>query len=308
MDRLDAMAVFVAIAEAGSLTGAARRLKSPLTTVSRKLAALEEHLGVQLVLRTTRRLAPTEAGTRYLRSCKRLLGEIEDAERDAAGTHGTPHGDLHITAPIVFGRRHVLPIVRAFLAEHPQVDIGLQLLDRPVSLIDEGLDVAIRIGHLTEASLVATRLGIVRWVICASPRYLQTRGTLRTPSDLKRHDCIMMASTGSAAEWSFPSGIRERRTAIRARLTVNTAEAALDAARAGLGLTRVLSYQAEPAIALGKLRIVLADFEPPAIPVSLIYPEGRFMPAKTRAFIAFAVPRLRRLLASGERQADNSEQ
>ncbi|HET6158836.1 MAG TPA: LysR family transcriptional regulator [Dongiaceae bacterium] len=296
MDRLDAMRLFVAASDAGSFSAAARKLKVPLPTVSRKLAQLEQHLGVRLVVRTTRKFALTEPGRSYLESCRRLLTEIEDAERMAAGEYEAPRGRLYVTAPIVFGRLHVLPVALAFLKAYPDVELRLALLDRISDLIEEGIDVALRIAHLAESSLIAARVGAVRLVTCAAPAYLKANGTPRAPSDLINHHCIASANLSATDRWAYRVEGEEQLVAIRSRLTVTTAEAAIDAAIAGIGVTRVLSYQAASAIKAGKLKLLLRPFELPEIPVSLVHPEGRLTPPKVRAFLDFAAPRLRRRL------------
>ncbi|MGH6892673.1 MAG: LysR family transcriptional regulator [Dongiaceae bacterium] len=297
MDRLDAMRLFVAIGDAGSLSAAARTLKVPLPTVSRKLALLEQHLGVRLVVRTTRKFALTDPGRNYLDACRRLLAEIEDAERMAAGEYEAPRGRLYVTAPIVFGRLHVLPVALAFLKAYPEVDLRLSLVDRISDLIEEGIDVALRIGHLADSSLIAARIGAVRMVICAAPAYLKAKGVPRTPAHLIQHTCLASANLSAPDRWSYRIDGEEQQVAIRSRLTVTNAEAAIDAAISGLGVTRVLSYQAAAAVKTGKLKLLLRAFELPEIPVSLIHPEAKLTPPKVRAFLDFAAPRLRRRLA-----------
>jgi DNA-binding transcriptional LysR family regulator len=296
MDRLDAMRLFVAVGDAGSLSAAGRLLKVPLPTVSRKLAQLEEHLGVRLVVRTTRKFVLTEPGRTYLESCRRLLGEIETAERLAAGEYEAPRGRLYITAPIVFGRLHVLPVALAFMKAYPDVELRLSLVDRIVDMIDEGIDVALRIAHLADSSLIAARVGAVKLVTCAAPPYLKTNGTPRTPSELISHHCIASANLSATDRWAYRVEGEERLAAIRSRLAVTTAEAAIDAAVAGIGITRVLSYQAAAAIKAGRLKLILRSFELPEIPVSLVHPEARLAPPKVRAFLDFAAPRLRQRL------------
>jgi DNA-binding transcriptional LysR family regulator len=298
MDRLDAMRLFVAVGDAGSLSAAARRLKVPLPTVSRKLAMLEEHLGVRLVVRTTRKFALTDPGRTYLESCRRLLAEIEDAERMAAGEYDAPKGRLYVTAPIVFGRLHVLPVALAFLKAYPEVDLRLSLVDRISDMIEEGIDVALRIANLADSSLIAARVGAVRLVTCAAPAYLKANGTPRAPSDLIQHHCIASANLSATDRWAYRVDGEEQLAAIRSRLAVTTAEAAIDAAIAGIGITRVLSYQAASAIKAGKLKLLLRPFELLEIPVSLVHPEGRLTPPKVRAFLDFAAPRLRQRLAA----------
>jgi len=298
MDRLEAMRLFVAVGDAGSLSAAARALKVPLPTVSRKLAQLEEHLGVRLVVRTTRKFVLTEPGRTYLESCRRLMGEIETAERMAAGEYATPKGRLHVTAPIVFGRLHVLPVVLAFLKAYPEVDLRLSLVDRVVDMIEEAIDVALRIAHLADSSLIAARVGAVKLVTCAAPAYLKTSGTPRTPGELIQHHCIASAIMSPADHWLYHIDGEERAVPIRARLAVTTAEAGIDAAIAGIGITRVLSYQVASAIKAGKLKLILRPFELPEYPVSLVHPEARLAPPKVRAFLDFAAPRLRQRLSA----------
>ncbi|HEX5796707.1 MAG TPA: LysR family transcriptional regulator [Geminicoccaceae bacterium] len=292
------MRLFIAVADAGSLSAAARRLGAPLTTVSRKVMALEEQVGVRLLARTTRRLALTEPGRRYLEVCRRLLADLDEAERSLVGEHGEPRGDLAVTAPVVFGRLHLLPVVTEFLRSFRQVDLRLLLLDRTVDLIEEGQDVAVRIGDLPDSSLIATRVGTIRRIVCASPAYLAARGVPGTPEELAQHDCITFTAVAQAGRWAFPGERGERRVAIRSRLVVNGAEAAVDAAVAGLGVTRVLSYQAADALAAGTLGVLLAEFEPPPIPVNLVHREARFPPAKVRSFVTFAATRLRQKLGA----------
>jgi DNA-binding transcriptional LysR family regulator len=296
VDRLDAMRLYVAVGDAGSLSAAARSLKVPLPTVSRKLALLEEHLGVRLVVRTTRKFVLTDAGRAYLDSCRRLLAEVEDAERMAAGEYEAPKGRLYVTAPIVFGRLHVLPVALAFLKAYPDVDLRLSLVDRIADMIEEGIDVALRIAHLADSSLIAARVGAVRLVTCAAPAYLKANGTPRTPADLLQHHCIASANLSATDRWSFRVDGEDQAFPIRSRLAVTTAEAAIDAAAAGIGITRVLSYQAAAAVKAGKLKVLLRPYELPEIPVSLVHPEARLTPPKVRAFLDFAAPRLRQRL------------
>jgi DNA-binding transcriptional LysR family regulator len=284
------------VGDAGSLSAAARLLKVPLPTVSRKLAQLEEHLGVRLVVRTTRKFVLTEPGRTYLESCRRLLSEIETAEKLAAGEYEAPRGRLYITAPIVFGRLHVLPVTLAFLKAYPEVELRLSLLDRVTDMIEEGHDVAVRIARLADSSLIAGRVGAVRAVTCAAPAYLKANGTPRAPSELVEHHCIASANLSASDRWLYQIETAERAVPIRSRLTVTTAEAAIDAAVAGIGIARVLSYQAAAAIKSGKLKLILRPFELPEIPVSLVHPAGRLTPPKVRAFLDFAAPRLRQRL------------
>ena len=290
MDRFDSMSTLLAAVEAGSLSAASRKLGMPLATVSRRVSELEAHLRTRLLNRTSRRLMLTDAGRSYVAACKRILEDLNEAERTAAGEYSAPRGDLSISAPIVFGRLHLLPIVTEFLKVYPDIDIGIELTDRVVDLVDDHLDLALRIGELPDSSLVAIRLGAIRRVVCASPDYFAQHGLPKTPRDLTDHECVTFGGLSSANAWTFGSG---ETVAVRSRLAVNTAEAALDAAIGSVGVTRVLSYQAAGALDAGKLELALTDFEPKPSPVSLIHPGQPRLPVKLRAFIDFAVPRLK---------------
>jgi DNA-binding transcriptional LysR family regulator len=293
MDRLDAMSVLLAVVEAGSLSAGARRLGVPLTTVSRKVSDLEAHLRTRLLNRSSRQVTPTDAGRIYVAACRRILEEIGEAERTAAGEYAAPKGELLVTAPIVFGRLHVLPVVLEFLHAYPDIDIRLTLTDRSLNLWEDNVDVAARIGELPDSSLVATRLGAIRRVVCASPGYFAERGKPQRPQQLVAHDCITFQGLSSPEAWTFRKGKSEVTVAIHSRLTVNTAEAAIDAAQAGVGLTRVLSYQIARARQAGTIATALEDFEPPPWPVNLVYPSQGRLPVKLRAFLDFAAPRLK---------------
>jgi len=296
MDRLDAMTVFLAVVESGSLSAASRHLRTPLATVSRKVAELEAHLRVQLITRTNRRIALTEAGRGYVDAARDILARVHEAEQIVAGEYAAPRGDLTITAPIVFGRLHVLPIVTDFLKIYPEINIRLTLSDHLVDLLDEPVDIAVRIGNLPDSDLVAARVGMIRRVVYASPGYLSLRGTPAHPSDLKDHDCVTFEGMTSPTSWIFQAGKREIAVPVRTRLTVNTAEAAVDAATADLGITRVLSYQAAKAVAEGRLVELLGPFEHPASSVQLVHIRQGFVPQKFKAFMDFAMPRLRSVL------------
>ena len=297
MDRLEAMSTLLAAVEAGSLSGASRKLGMPLATVSRKVSELEAHLRTRLLTRTSRQLILTDAGRSYVTACKRILEDIDEAERAAAGEYVTPRGDLIITAPIVFGRLHVLPVVLEFLKAYPNIDIHLVLADRVINLQEEHADLAVRIGELPDSSLVATRVGSIGRVVCGSPAYFAERGTPKTPDDLGKHDCITFAGLMSPDIWVFASGKSSISAAIHSRLVVNTAEAAIDAAVAGVGITRVLSYQVASAIQSGALVLALREFEPVAAPVSLVYAGQGLSPLKLRVFLDFAGPRLKARLS-----------
>jgi DNA-binding transcriptional LysR family regulator len=299
MDRLEAMSLLVATVETGSLSGASRKLGVPLPTVSRKVAELEAHLGARLFIRSTRRLSLTEAGSAYLAAARRILEQVEEAERAASGEYETPRGELVVTAPLAFGRIHVLPVITDFLKAFLEIQVRLVLDDRNLHLIDQHIDVAVRVGALPDSALVATRVGAIRWVTCASPAFLAQHGVPATPADLADTPCIVFDATAAGAPWAFAGpGKGPTLAAVGdCRLTVNTAAAAVEAAAAGVGLTRVMSYQAARAVAAGDLQLVLTEFEPEPIPVSLVHAGQGLLPLKTRRFLEFAVPALRRALA-----------
>ena len=296
-DRLEAMSILVAVVDGGSFSAAARQLAVPLATVSRKVGELEAHLGARLLHRSTRKLALTEAGQSYLAACRRILEQVGEAERAAAGEYATPKGDLVITAPIVFGRLHVLPVVVAFLAAYPEIHVRLALSDRWVHLLDDHVDVAVRVGALPDSGLMAMGLGSVHRVVCASPSYLAVRGMPRHPKDLADHDCVSFDALVSGRSWAFREGEADLSVVVHSRLIVNTAEAAVDAVRAGAGLTQVLSYQIAESVRTGALCTVLQAFELPSTPVSLIHAGQGPLPLKLRAFLDFARPRLSQSLA-----------
>ncbi|KQZ48708.1 LysR family transcriptional regulator [Rhizobium sp. Root149] len=296
MDRLDAMAVLLSVAKHGSLSAAARALHTPLPTVSRKIAELEAYLGVRLFTRTSRRILLTEAGEQYVAAAREILERVEEAERRATGEYAAPKGDLSVTAPIVFGRLHVLPIITDFLKKFPDINIHLTMSDRMISLADDHIDVALRISELSDSSLVASRLGSIRTTTYANPDYLERQSRPLHPDDLKDHDCIAFNGVLSTEIWSFRDGAKEITVPIRTRLSVNTAEAAVDAAAAGLGITRVMAYQAKRAVDLGLLVPVLEQYERDASPVHLLHKSEGLMPLKLRTFLDFATPRLRALL------------
>lgn len=309
MDRLESMAILIAVVDAGSLSAAARKLDMPLATVSRKLGELETHLNTRLLLRTTRQLSLTEAGASYLGACRRILEEIGEAERTASGEYATPKGELVVTAPVVFGRLHIVPVVAEFLAHYPDININLVLTDRVTHMMEEQIDAALRIGHLPDSSMMATRVGTVRRVICASPAYLEARGMPRTPRELSLHDCITFEVLASRRAWEFGSGKAELSVPVHSRLSVNTAEAAIDAATLGVGLVRVLSYQVAESLRQRALQVVLDAYEADPLPVSLVHKGQSPLPLKLRAFLDFVAPRLRERIAgalvSGEATASD---
>lgn len=296
MDRLGAMKILLTSVEEGSFSAAGRRLGLPLPTVSRKIADLEEYLGTRLLLRSTRKLSLTEAGAAYLVAVRQILEEVQEAEAQAAGEYRLPRGELRLTAPIVFGRLHVLPVVSAFLAEFKDVTLRLTLSDRNLDLIDDHIDIAVRIGTLPDSTLVATNVGSIRRVVCGSPDYFERHGTPRTPQDLTSHTGVAFAGFSSAM--SFSSDVKGSLSEEPIyRLHVNTAEAAIDAAVAGVGLVSVLSYQVAEAVGAGKLKLALTSFEPRPAPVHLVHAHSSLVPQKMRAFLEFAAPRLRNSVA-----------
>ncbi len=293
MDRFEAMSIVLAVAEAGSLSAAARRQKMPLATVSRKVSDLEAHLETKLFHRSTRALVPTDAGRAYIAAAKRILADIEETERAASGEYATPRGDLIISAPVLLGRYYLQPVLTEFLAAFPEVDVQLSLLDRSVNLVEEHVDVALRLGTLADSSLIAVRIAETRRVICASPEYLRSRGSPAVPDDLSIHDMVSYPPLQSPVLWRFKRGETQYAVAVRSRLVVSNLESACDAARAGLGITEAFSYQVAASLRSGELISLLQDFQPPAFPISFVYSPNRYLPAKLRAFLDFAVPRLR---------------
>ena len=307
MDRFEAMSIVLAVAEAGGLSAAARRQNAPLATVSRKVSELEAHLQTKLFTRSSRMLVPTDAGRSYIAAAKRILADVAEAERTASGEYTTPRGDLVVSAPIAMGRLYLQPIIVEFLAKFPDVDVQLGLQDRPVNFWEEQIDVALRIGELTDSSLIAVRVGEIRRVMCASPDYLKSRGMPRSPDDLTTHDCITYPAMHSPSLWRFKRDKTEYAVPVRSRLVVSNTESALDAARAGLGLTVVFSYQVAELIRSGGVISVLQDLQPPPRPVNFVYSPNRFMPVKLRAFLDLAVPRFKALLGSMPKQVASRE-
>lgn len=298
MDRLEAMAMLVKVSESGSLSGAGRALGVPLTTLSRRVADLETRLGARLLIRTTRKLALTDAGVAYVAAARRILEQVEDAEREAAGEHTSAKGELTLTAPVMFGRLHVLPVVADFLAAHPDIAVRLLLSDRNVDLIADHVDMAVRIGRLADSAMIATHVGAMRTVTCASPSLLAVRGIPHKPSDLARWPAVAVDTPMPSPSWRFrtPRSGAALDVSMRPRLVVTTPEAAVEAAMRGVGVTRVLHYQVVDAVRRGALRIVLEAFEPEPAPVHLVHAARGQMPLKMRRFLDFAAPLLRRAL------------
>jgi DNA-binding transcriptional LysR family regulator len=299
MDRLGSMSLLVTVAEAGSLSAASRKLRVPVATVSRRISELEAQLKARLLNRSSRGLTLTDSGTAYVQACRRILGEVEEAERAVSGEYSNPIGSLTITATMVFGRLHVVPVAVEFLKAYPDVDLRLVLHDRVVDLIEERVDLGIRLGQLPDSSLVAKNVGSIRRVICASPTYLESRGSPQTPQDLVGHDCITFATGLQHPDaWDFCIDGAVSSVPVRSRLFVTSAEAAVDAAMHGIGVARVFSYHVADALQTGTLILLLQAFEPPPLPVSLVYTPSPRLPLKLRIFLDFAAPRLKARLAA----------
>ncbi len=293
MDRLHLMNVFVAVGDAQSFAGGARRLGMSPPAVTRAIAALEARLGVKLLNRTTRFVRVTEAGQRYLDDARRILGEADAADEAAAGINAEPRGHLGVTAPVLFGRMFVTPVIVEYLQRHPGMEVSALFLDRVVNLLEEGLDVGVRIGELPDSSMKAIGAGHVRRVVCASPAYLKRHGTPRTPAELATHSVILSTTVTPVADWKFARDKKATTVRVTPRLTVTSNDAAIEAACHGFGITRLLSYQVAPYVAAGRLKTVLSRFEPPRLPVHVVHREGRYASAKVRTFVDLMLARLR---------------
>lgn len=298
MDRLEAMSVIVAVTETGSFSAASRRLKTPVATVSRKVAELEARLKAQLFQRSSRQMTLTDAGKSYIEACKRIIEQVDDAERAVSGEYRIPKGELAVTAPWGLGHMHLVPIAAEFLDAYPEIALRLVLTDRVVNTVEENIDVSIRIGVLPDSNLIATRIGSVRFVLCASPAYLAARGHPTTPDDLRHHDCISIDDFAAQRSWKFAKGNREITVPIKSRLVVSDSEAAIDAAIAGAGIARVMSYKMEAARRAGSLVHMLEAFELEPLPMHIVYAERKPEPLKLRAFLDWVTPRLKARLAS----------
>src|SRR3954467_1618392 len=285
MDRLDAMQAFVAVADLEGFAPAARKLGLSPSAVTRLIAALEDRLGARLLQRTTRKVALTDVGARYLERVRRILADVEEAEAAAEGEQTRPGGRLVVSAPVGFGRLHVSPVMSAYLKRYPEVSGELRLSDRMINLVEEGVDLAVRIGHLGDSSLVARHVGEMRRIVVASQDYLKQRGEPKTPEAIASHDTIQFGAMTAALDWRFASEGREIRVSSSPRLVTNSADAAIQYAEAGGGLTRVLAYQAADSLKAGRLKIVLAAFEQPALPIHIVYPTSRLLSAKVRTFV-----------------------
>jgi len=297
-DPLDAMALLLLVVETGSLSAAARKQRVPLATVSRKVAALESRLGASLLLRGQRRVTLTEPGRAYVEAIRPLLEQLREAEQAAAGEFREPQGELAVTAPVLFGRRHVAPLLTEFLGEHETIRGRLLLTDRHVNLREEGIDVAVRLGDVSDPTLIAVTIGKVRRVVCASPAYLEKRGRPRRPEDLADHDALLFDGYSSASRWDFLRGKKPVTVEPTYRLVVNDTEAAVEGALAGLGFVRVYSYQVDDLLKGGALIEVLNDFGLEPTAVRLVYPKREPLPRKIRVFVDWARARLKARLAS----------
>ncbi len=293
VDQLHLMKAFVAVVDANGFAGGARLLKVSAPSVTRAVNELESQLGVRLLNRTTRVVRVTEPGTRYAEDCRRILADLDAANASVLGLHSTPTGQLILTAPVLFGARYVTPIVTEYLGRYPDVSAECRYLDRVVNMMDEGVDIAVRIGELPDSSMQAVRVGRVRRIICGSPPYLEQHGIPNTPADLQEHEIVSASSVSPGAEWRLMQGDRPCIVKLKPRLTCSSNDGALTAAVEGFGLTRLLSYQVSDQLQSGQLKVVLQDYEPLALPVHLVHREGRHASRKARAFLDLAVERLR---------------
>jgi DNA-binding transcriptional LysR family regulator len=293
MDRFHLINVFVAVVDAGGFAGAARKLAISPPAVTRAINDLEAHLGVRLLTRTTRVVRLTDAGARYVEDCRRILAELDEAAESVSGLHGTPRGKLTVTAPVLFGAKFVTPIVTEYLTRYPEVTAACWFLDRIVNMMDEGVDVAVRIGELPDSSMHAIKVGHVRRVICVSPGYVAEHGEPHTPDELHQHRLVSSVGVSAAPEWRLVHDGESRLFKVQPRMTTTSNDAALAAAVGGFGLTRLLSYQVADQLRDGSLQTVLSDFEPPPLPVHVLHREGRQASQKVRAFLDLAIERLR---------------
>jgi DNA-binding transcriptional LysR family regulator len=293
MDRLDAMGVFAKVVEAGSLSAAARALGVSLASVSRHLAALEDQLGARLISRTTRRLSLTEGGRAYYERCKRILGDVEEAEAAVSQFQATPSGRVVVSASVLFGRTFLAPALPDFLERYPRVAVELTLTDRFVNLVEEGVDVAVRVGGLADSSLVARRIGGFRRVVCAAPAYLKRRGVPKEPADMTGHDCLIYSMLAEVDRWRFIIEEREVAIPVTGRLRSNNQDVLLRAALDSAGIMLAPSWLVRDHVASGRLRLVLEDFEPESTPIHILYPHARLLSAKVRALIDYLAARWR---------------
>ena len=293
MDRFHLINVFVAVVDTNGFAGAARKLNMSPPSVTRAINELETHLGLRLLTRTTRTVRVTDAGERYVQDCKRILAEMLEADESVSGMHSSPKGRLTITAPVLFGGMYVTPVVTEYLSRYPEVSASCLFLDRIVNLLDEGVDVAVRIGELPDSTMQAIRVGQVRRVICAAPSYLATHGIPLSPDDLHAHTIVSASSVTPNTEWKLMNQGEPRTVRLQPRMITTTNDSAVAAAVGGFGLTRLLSYQVADHLRAGKLKTVLPDFEPAALPVHVVHREGRQAPQRVRAFLDLAIETLR---------------
>jgi DNA-binding transcriptional LysR family regulator len=300
MDRLEAMSMLIEVADKGSFSAAARSLDVPATTLTRRISDLETAIGTKLLLRSTRRIDLTDAGITYLAAARRIIEQVDEAEREAAGEFTAPKGRLVITAPVQFGQLHVLPAVTDFLALFPEIDVSLLLSDRNVQLAEDHVDMAVRIGKLPDSSMISTGIGMMRMVTCASPRLLETHSMPASPADLLQLPAVTVDGPLVQSSWQFrdPSTRSAITVPTLPRLTVSTVEAAVRAAVRDAGVIRLFHYQVADAVKAGELKIILEDYEPEPVPVSLLHASRGQMPLKMRSFLDFAVPRLRAVTAA----------
>ena len=293
MDRLHLMTVFVSVAEAQSFAGAARRLGMSPPAVTRAIAALEERLGTKLLTRTTRFVRTTDAGLRYLEQVRRIIAEADEADEVAVGAHTAPRGRLAVTAPVLFGAMFVMPGIVDYLKRYPEVSVSALFLDRVVNLLEEGLDVGVRIGELPDSTMRAIPVGLVRRVVCAAPKYLKQHDVPKEPSELARHTIISSSPVSPTTEWRFGAARKGVSVTVSPRLTVNNNDAAIRAALDGVGITRLMSYQIAAHVAAGRLSPILAVHEPPALPIHVMHHDAQRASAKVRSFVDLLVDRLR---------------
>jgi DNA-binding transcriptional LysR family regulator len=289
MDRIDAMQAFVAVADLQGFAPAARKLGLAPSGVTRLIAALEDRLGARLLQRTTRSVTLTDAGARYLERVRRILSDVEEAESAAERERTRPSGRLVVSAPVGFGRRHVSPMMSTYLKRYPEVSAELRLSDRIINLVEDGVDMAVRIGHLADSTLVARHLGEMRRLVVASSAYLKRHGEPGTPESIASHQTIQFGASTTSQDWRFVKNGHEIRVNCTPRFLTNSADAAIQYAEQGGGLTRVLAYQAADAIKARRLKVVLAQFEQPPLPIHIVYPTSRLLSAKVRAFIDLAI-------------------
>ena len=293
MDRFSEMQIFVAVAESEGFAAGARKLKISPPAATRAVADLEHRLGIKLLNRTTRYVRVTDAGQRYLDDCKRILAQVTEADEAAIGINAAPRGHLVITAPVLFGRMYVMPCVVAYLQKYPDTEISAMFVDRVVNMLDEGVDVALRVGELSDSSFKAIKVGTVRRVVCASPAYIEKYGLPQHPNDLSEHQIIVASSLSPNVEWRFLENKQSKIVRVKPRLTVTSNDAAIEAAVEGLGITRLISYQIAPELQNGQLKIILSEYEYPALPINILHREGRNSSAKVRAFIDLVAEKLK---------------